>query len=507
VTDSTARGEAIRIAGTIREVVHTPATWTARIAGKTHHAGSDGELVIDVDGAAVTVTLAATAIIDDGEEIKGAWGELVERAEGHFASSLAPAFEAGKLEIVKPAKVGAAIEIYGEVDRREFADDGGLRDAPSQRVAAVRALIMSTSDDRTARIDREIARRYPPAQRPVRPSWFVRRRLAAAEAAKDPRSKELSNRLYRHEPAEVYVHYGALGVGLVLALVTLLTRSPTAAIWTFAVAIIIALFRLRTPMTPFRILDRSYRRFAHIADFVYPMSFMFYVISIGMSPIFFDRRAVLVIASVALLIATSLGLLQQQTARLHRKVLAALRWDGASINVYATIEGIVKDPTPAVVGDRQAAIGRGTGFSEGIGSTRGSSNPDTEVWQRFHGDGTFLVKVPDHGSIEVSPQHVVWSTTVRGRETSSRDGADYEVFEIVPVNGKVIATGWIEKDATSGIPQLRAKGTTPAILIATGPDGEPRDWLVRSSRSAMLSIALVGVLDVLAVVLWLWVVG
>jgi hypothetical protein len=126
----------------------------------------------------------------------------------------------------------------------------------------------------------------------------------------------------------------------------------------------------------------------------------------------------------------------------------------------------VRDPTPVTVGKGvNAAIARETAYDKGIGS-----NPDTVKWTRFHADGTFLVESKE-GVVEVHPDEIIWaSTVVDGPDDPS---FDYEMVERIPIGGKVAAVGWIEPGLLGAPPRLSAKGTTPAVLLATSQLGDP----------------------------------
>ena len=75
-------------------------------------------------------------------------------------------------------------------------------------------------------------------------------------------------------------------------------------------------------------------------------------------------------------------------------------------------------------------------------------------------------------------------------------------YEIIPIGGRVLAAGWIETGPDGGW-QLVAKGTTPALLVATGPHGDPRTWLERLRRTRSTTAVQGVVLGALGVALWL----
>jgi len=108
------RGEAIRIAGVIREVTAAPRRWRVRVGGTAGHDTDDGTVVVEVDGAPVVVEVAGKALIDDGRVTRGAWGELSAQAGGRFKAETAPAFAAATLTVTA-VEIGQPVAIYGEV--------------------------------------------------------------------------------------------------------------------------------------------------------------------------------------------------------------------------------------------------------------------------------------------------------------------------------------------------------------------------------------------------------
>ncbi|MBA3545026.1 MAG: hypothetical protein H0T76_00940 [Nannocystis sp.] len=497
----TDRVEAIRIVGSVREILRPPSHWTARVGKTGSRADREGEMVVEVDGAPVRVTVPQGALVGDPQTTTGAWGELVEQTDGRFPATLAPAFEQGRIERLELA-IGDVVEIYGEVAARQLLDDGELRDAPSRRVTVVRALIVAAGAARSSRLDREIEERFPPAQRPVGPSWFEKRREAAVLLAKHPGTKEPGHRLYRHDAPEVVAIRVAFVLAIGLAVASLVTQSPHITVWAFMLVTYVVLLRPRPARAHYRMLERSYSGVFLVPDWVWEWPFMVLVVVIPMSvmtsPLDFGATSILPVTLLAIALSIVVGVMSMRTYALHGKLLRAPPWDG-SFDAFAAIEGIVEDPTPATLGEKQVAIAIGMGL--GFKNTPGR-DPDKRLWHRFYGDGTFLVQT-EHGAVEVSPQHIVWATSVKGRHYDVKGPADYERFEIIPVDGRVLAAGWIAKNERGQL-QLKARGTTPALLIATGPHGEPRDWLRRLVRTRVVSGLLVPVVAAIGVAVWIW---
>jgi hypothetical protein len=490
------RGEAIRLAGTIHEIVRAPGRWRVEVGGTTTVVDEAGELIVDVDGAAVRVDIVEGALCDDGAIAKGGWGELVPGCGGRFAAGLAPAFTPATLEMVTLAS-GAQVEIYGEVVSRAFADDGGMRDAPSSRVDRVRALLISSGDDRTARIGRAVEARFPPASRLARASWAARRAEARKAIALDPGTRDPGSPRYRPERITIAHALVWAAITIVATVLGVANDDHRFRVLALAAAVGALVYRPGPPVRPFRALDKRYGASLHPTEgwwFASLAIWTFVALTVWAS---WSARAVGYVALAMIVIVFATGLAGAPTYARHRRLRRAPLWKG-ELGVHAAFEGVVGDPTPIKIGDANVAIGRGTGFDETIGS-----DPDRVVWHRFHSDGTFLVKT-DAGVVEISPQQIVWSTTVTIRATTDHQSADYEVVEIIPVGGRVLAAGWIEAGEGGGPPKLSARGTEPALLVATGPAGEPRYWLAQLARTRVISaLGLLGIGVVLGWELWL----
>lgn len=489
------RGEAIRLVGTVREIVSPPSLSLLRVGSVVRRRERAGEIIVEVDREPIRASVSGDALVGDHRVTKAAWSELAAGPLGsEFPSDLAPAFAEARLDTLELA-IGEEVEIYGEIVARAFAGDGAFRDAPSQRVSEVRGLIVATGSARTSRLDDAIAKRYPPAQRPAEPSWLEKRRIATAARVNDPRTKEPGHRLYRHDRSVLVQSAIALATALVLGIAALVTRSWSVSVWALAFATHVAVFRPRPPMVRFRVLQRSHRLAWTVPDWVWALGYVAYSTMLLVIPLSFGALGVLAIASATIVVVLLCGLALTPAFVLLDRLRRAPRWQG-DFDTRAAIDGVVKDPTPARIGEHVVALGRAEAYDRNIGS-----NPDKLLWHRFHADGTFLVET-ERGTLEVSPQHVVWATTVTGRHDVKHGTADYEVYEIIPVEGRVLAAGWIAKTET-GVATLRSKGTTPAYLVATGRHGDPRDWLARLARAHLISGVLLVALAAAATVLWL----
>ena len=479
-------GEAIRIGGTITQIVKAPRLLRARLDKERMSSADDGELVVEVNGSPVRVAVPGKSLRDDARSEKASWGEIVAKSGGRFNAGQAPAFSAASLEVVELAS-GAEIEIYGEVASRAFNEDGGMRDAPTHQVQAIRALLVASGSGRTARIDRGLAELFPPATRPAQISRAERRARARAERAMDPRSSEPGSPHFQHGAVIVVHALVWLAAAIVCAIVSGVTRKPIWAGFALAAAFIALLVRPTPLAIRLRAVEKSYGFGGGLTT--------------GWWVAIVLTWACLMIPAVSEAGAAGIAWMTLPLVAIHLVELVAAMpayaafgsmrraplWTG-ELGVRAALEGVVLDPTPATVGGGHVAIGRGTGYDESIGS-----NPDKVVWQRFHGVGSFLIKTTA-GTVEVFPQQIVWGTSVTGRVKTSDRGADYEEIEIIPVGAKVLAAGWIEAGPQGGPPRLVARGTAPAVLVATGVHGDPRSWLgrLRTART----ITLLGVLAI-----------
>lgn len=493
----TATGEAIRIAGTVTAVVIPPQRWRTKLGGTIHEAGAPGEVVIDVGGRAVTVDVVGDALCDDGPAEKCSWGEAVTRTGDRFKAHLAPVFTPVSLATATLA-VGAEVEIYGEVVARSFADDGGMREAPSTSVDRVRALLASSGSGAASRLATAVARRYPPASRSIAPDRGAMRAAQRMAQENDARAREPGHRMYRHEAAVKVNFWIWVGLTLVAMLAAALRSDHAMVVLGLTCAVGAVLFRPMPPVRPFRALEKHFGGGRHPTEgwwiATVAVLALFTIVAWLSVP---DPRAPGFVGLAMIAIALIAGGSGARTYARRSEMLRAPKWTGA-VGVYAALEGVVKDPTPVRLGKADAAIAAGVGYDETIGS-----NPDKVVWQRFHGIGTFLIET-SAGVVEVSPQHAVWATTVEDRVKTNHDGADYELVELIPVGGKILAAGWIEPGTAGGPVTLQARGTQPALLVATGPAGEPRDWLVRLGRARMLTaLGLVVIAGALVWELWL----
>jgi hypothetical protein len=492
VTAAQATGEAIRLAGTITQVVHAPQRWRTKLGGTIHAAGAPGEVIVDVAGRAVTVEVTGTALCDDGPAEKCSWGEAVTKSGDRFKAHEAPVFTPVSLATATLA-VGAQVEIYGEVLARSFADDGGMREAPSTTIDRVRALLVCSGSGAASRLATAIERTYPPASRTAPPS-----RAADKRARKgDPRTQEPGSPQFRYEPA-VIIHWWFWVAATALAMLVATVRSDRAAlVLGLTCAVGVVLFRPMPPVRPFRALEKRFGGARHPTEGWWVSAVAVFLFCTIIAWLSLPSPAPGYVGLGMIAVAAIAGGLGAVTYARRREMLRAPRWTG-EIGVYAALEGVVRDPTPVRIGNADAAIASGTGYDQAIGSS-----PDKVVWQRFHGVGTFLIET-SAGVVEVSPQHAVWATTVQDRVKTNVDGADYELVEIIPVGGRVLATGWIERGTGAGPVTLQARGTRPALLVATGPAGEPRDWIARLARARVLTaIGLAVIGGALSWELWL----
>jgi hypothetical protein len=356
-------------------------------------------------------------------------------------------------------------------------------------VTRVRALLVSAGDGADERLGREIERRHPPASRPVRPSWIARWIAAhlaqrAARAA-DPRSRDPGHRLYLHDPV-VRVVVALLAVAtIVLGMWSTSSSSRLVHASAIATAVALVLWFPTAPLRGFHAREARHGWAWHPGEGWWVAGFLFYLGFV--IPASFDgARGVSAVALSMVVVAVSIGIIGEPTYSLHRRLLRATPWRG-EVGGDASIEGVVRDPTPVTVGQRAVAIGRGTGFDAVEGS-----NPDKLLWHRFHGRGTFLVDTAA-GVVEVSPLQAVWSTSIRERVKTHDDDADYEIVEVIPVGARVLAAGRIGPGDAGGPVRLLARGTDPAIIVATSSVGEPRAWLQRLAVArALRAVALIG---------------
>lgn len=485
--------EAVRIAGVVTAVVQAPMRWRTKVAGTMHDASAPGEVTLQVAGREVIAEIETGALCDTGPAEKCSWSEAVTRSGDRFPAQAAPAFTAVSLATTTLA-VGAEVEIYGEVLARTFADDGGLRDAPSSSITHVRALLVASGAGAESRLASAIAQRFPPAARKV---TSRRARRTAAPRPPDPRTAEPSCRQFRHEPAVVFNAIVWAGFALICLAISGISSDPRWLLLALGSAAAAVLFRPMPPVRPFRALEKRFSGARHPSDMAWFAIFFLYTVGLGIAwfqlpPAYVGYAGLLFVG-----VAAIGGIAGAATYARRAEMLRTPAWTGA-VDVDAAIEGIVRDPTPLRIGNKAAAVARSTGYDEGIGS-----NPDKVVWQRFHDAGTFLIETRS-GVVEVSPQHAVWCTTVVDRVYATQSGADYEIVELIPVGGRVLATGRIERGPSGGPVVLRSKGTRPAFVVATGPVGEPRDWLVRLARARLVTAAALAVIGGLLVwTLWL----
>jgi hypothetical protein len=437
------RGEAVRLAGVVREVSSPPPTvWELQPEdGKAERREQAGWLTVEVDGRAVRVETDAAWLVGDGTTDKGAWRDLDAQAGGRFGAGQAP-FTKAKLRVVALA-VGDPVEVYGEVVERRFDDDGAFREAPTASLGRVRGLVVARGADATAELTRAIARRYPPAQRP------------AAAKPPDPRLGDPGSPRHRPPPIE-WAWSGGLVAGAILA----------AAFWHASVAIgLVASAILVRPERTQRVYRARDQHHAGSHAFRRILLPILYVGTIGgflgvSGPLAYTIATAAFLAIALALEVSLLGVVSQ-----HRRLVVTPAWKG-ELGVHALVAGTVRDPTPVTVGHTASAMAREAAIEQGSGS-----DPDVVKWTRFHAEGTFLVDAPA-GVVEVAPDELAWASTVVVAPDTSR--RSYEVVELIPIGGKVAAAGWIEAAPDGGPPRLRSRGTKPAVLLATSALGDPR---------------------------------
>jgi hypothetical protein len=468
------RGEAVRLAGTVLEVSSPAfASTSVTIDGKRFDHRQPGWLVVDVGGQRVRIDADdATAVGQPSFEATGAWRELRDRTK--LSPDIAPPFKPASLVHVEPA-IGERIEVYGEVAERALAGEQGYRDAPEVRLRRVRASVVARGDGADAALVRAVAARHPPKQR------------AAAKRA-DPRRSDPGNPLNRPPLGEYVLSAGLAAAALVIAAASHSAAGVVVALGALAGAV--SLRPERTERT-FRARADSDDRFdagviGFLATLIYSGALLGVATVMGAGPLRFAA-----LGFIALLIGVEVRVLLDLGTL--RRLVRGTPWQGAPAD-DVILEGEVRDPTPVTVGSTEAAaLGRTTELSAGIGS-----NPDTVNWTRFHADGTFLIDT-EVGVVEVDPDELVWASTVVQRP-DERHGT-YKVSEVVPVGGKVVATGSIVAGEPGAPPRLRANGTTPAVLLATSNLGEPRGLaraIVRHHQlNAVVFVTLLAVAGIL----------
>lgn len=180
-----------------------------------------------------------------------------------------------------------------------------------------------------------------------------------------------------------------------------------------------------------------------------------------------------------------------QTYRRIAQILAAPPVNAAAPSGWCGGEGLVRDPTPVIVGNAQAAIASVSRYRKGAGSDA----PDTLESEDFHSEGSFLID-QDALRIEVDPREILWASyVVNAPEDTSFGYLAYDVETVIPTAGKVAWAGKLER-GEDGALRLLHEGTRPALVVATSAKGMPRAilWRVawhRRATIACLAAALV----------------
>lgn len=443
------RGEAVRLAGVVREVSSpAPTTWLLQPEGGPVERREDaGWASVEVDGRAVRVETEGACLVGDAHTSKGAWRELDAAAGGRFGAGRAP-FTPARLTITTLA-AGDPVEVYGEVVERRFDDDGALREAPTTSLARVRALIVARGDDAAGELTRAIARRYPPARREV------------TRRPPDPRRGDPGSPLH-HPPAPHWIPSAVLALFAIFAGYLGGTRIPYAGVVAVGLAAAALVLRPERDERIYRARDDRDPAGANTLQRVL-LPLIYAGALIGIAGVG-GRIAYTTVTVTFLAVALVLELAQLGVVARHRLLIATPPWNGEP-GARALIAGTVRDPTPVTVGSIAVAIGRQTAYDRGIGS-----DPDVVKWTRFHADGTFLVDAPA-GVVEIDPAELVWASTAI--DTPAVPGTDDSVAEVIPAGGKAAAVGWIEASPDGGPARLRSRGTVPAVLLATSALGDP----------------------------------
>lgn len=208
-------------------------------------------------------------------------------------------------------------------------------------------------------------------------------------------------------------------------------------------------------------------------------------------------------------IAYAEAFLRDLPARAERSSLS----DESLQSAVGVWTGVVVDPTPSLVGEQPVALARthdtvlkkldtdASGQSTGDGATSdGATDSSADIspesasdvrheWSRFQTRDTFLIDTGD-GVIEVDPTDLVWTSTyaIRARVLKPEElmrSSEFEPFRhcAIPVGGRVLVAGRVERAPRVAEWQLRRVGDRRPLVIAGGPSSVPEPYIRKALRS------------------------
>lgn len=437
----------IRLTGTV-QAVSDPAPGSAKIeiAGTQSSQTRDGWLDLLVEDRTVRVTCMSTACSGAAERITGAFRDLEHKLLAPVKT--VPPYTALVIDAVIPA-VGDRVEVYG-APTGSRDEESGFRDAPTQLVTSVRALLLA----RDASLDDAIREAFPGAERPA----LVDQRATA--------KSWIGSVVLVALAGVTYALQGVSPIAIALLGCALLARPRLA-----------HPLRAGAAEAPY-----SAAAYVYFRLFAYAFPGMAFVVSFrlpGMGAI----ASWFVVAYFAGGIA--LAAINLRALAPYRRMLAAPPWSGGDAD-EVQVCGTVADATPTQI--ENAALARVEKWDRGSIGSRDASVTDTKL----HNVGTFTI-LSSTGDVEVDPGETLWASSV----VEKRDGDEADEFiltELVPIGGKVVAVGSITGGA------LRAKGTAPALVLVTSRDGDPVALARAAIRHDLISLAGVVAVVVLAVI-------
>jgi hypothetical protein len=439
-------GEVISGEAGLTRIVHRKAT-----VAEHHRPGR--VTVRRADGSSIVVDIDEQTSVEGQPVVvmEGAWSEL----RGHatlavFAADVVQAFDVVEIQHVGPA-AGVRVGFAGDIADQVVADDGGLRDAPSA-TPVVRATLVATDAAIAKHLQTEAAVVDPGDPASTATGWFAL--LFAAVSM-------------------------AIALGMLLAITDMTARQAGIV----GLACAGALVTLR----PRAILPRIWRRTSAFAK--QPIVLVWVVFGaaalVGLVALTADK-GVLAIWPPAMVVGLALyavtGAVLGKTLRVVRRVAGAP--DGLGEGTR-TIEGTLIGDTVVARASRRSKFGY-----------------RNEVVVDVVKVEPFAFVTTDGVTVSVAPDQIVWSTTEAStkivRESSATTVFD-EIDEIRP-GARIAACGRLVQDGDRL--ELRADGTRPAIVLATGPGGRPLAFARAAVARRRLDLVVIGLAIAAQLAVW-----
>ena len=447
----------IRLAGVVREVLAgPPATWRLTHARDTRVHHDRGELLVEAGGRRVRVEVPAIEVLGPAHEERGGWREVVARAAPRFRADEAQPFDAATLSVIAIA-IGDPVAVWGE------PIDTGAGGEP-----LVRARAIARGHHAEAALARRIAT------------------TPEGQAARDVRS----DRIFR---AFVWLCVLAATAGAIAW--PLAVRAPHHAALGVSLALLAAALLMRPSGDDDELALYASERDVASGVPTTPLQLLAFAAAIA-APILAPTTrpwSAEIVAGALCAFGLAMRVLSGGALRRMRALVAVRPWRGES-GGRATLRGTIRVAAPVRVGPHDAAFGLESKVDERIDL---QVNPDVSGAD-FRERATFLAApaftiATAAGDVAVAPRELVWSSTCR--EIADRvvemNSSTYTSRRWVPDGAAVAAVGWIEGSP----PRLIARGTSPAVLIATAPGDDPLAiprGLVAYWRGTTLGLLAVG---------------